>query len=94
MLHTSAIRRKAYQEEGIIRITQDVVRAIQVLPGRSCTLSFAIQAVSRAMSMHVQHIRWVFSMFLAVLTSDSIASKAKRLTVQVLAYSSYIHDRH
>ena len=36
-------------------------------------------------------IRWVFSMFLAVLTSDSIASMAKQLTVRVLAYSSYIH---
>ena len=31
-----------------IHITQDVVRAIQILPGRSCALSFAIQAVFNA----------------------------------------------
>ena len=44
---TSAIHRKADQDEGNIHITQDVVREILVLPGCSCAMSFAIQAMSK-----------------------------------------------
>lgn len=44
VLCTYAIHRKAYKVEGNIYITQDMVRAILVLPGCSCTISFAIQA--------------------------------------------------
>ena len=42
--------RKADQDKDIIQITQDVVKAIQVLPGCSCAMSFAIciQAMSKA----------------------------------------------
>ena len=54
MPRTSAIRRKADQGEGNTHITQDVVRAIRVLPGRSCAMSFAIEAMYKAMSMYVR----------------------------------------
>ena len=54
MPRTSAIRRKADQGEGNTHITQDVVRAIRILPGRSCAMSFAIEAMYKAMSMYVR----------------------------------------
>ena len=54
MPRTSAIRRKADQGEDNTHITQDVVRAIRVLPGRSCAMSFAIEAMYKAMSMYVR----------------------------------------
>ena len=53
MPRTSVIHLKADQGEGNTHITQDVVRAIRVLPGRSFTMSFAIEAMSKAMSMYV-----------------------------------------
>ena len=56
MPHTSAICHKDDQEKRNIHIPQDVVRAIQVLPSHSCTMSFAIQAMSNSMSMYMQHI--------------------------------------
>ena len=55
VLCTSAICCKADQGEGNTHITQDVVsRAIRVLPGHSCAMSFAIVAMSKAMSMYVR----------------------------------------
>ena len=51
---TSAIRHKADQCEGNVHTTQDVIRAIWVLPGCSCAMSFAIEAMSKAVSMYVQ----------------------------------------
>ena len=54
MPRTSAIRCKADQGEGNTHITQDVVRALRVLPGRSCAMSFAIEAMYKAMSMYVR----------------------------------------
>ena len=50
MPRTSAICRKADQGEGNTHITQDVVSAIRILPGRSCTMSFDIEAMSKAIS--------------------------------------------
>ena len=82
MPRTSAIRRKADQGEDNTHITQDVVRVIRVLPGRSFAMSIAIEAKSKAMSMYEQ-IRWVLRVFLAVLTSDLIASFVKGLTLQL-----------
>ena len=41
VLHTSAVCCKADQGKGNTHITQDVVRAMQALPGCSCTMSFA-----------------------------------------------------
>ena len=82
MLRTSAICGKADQDKGIIHITQDVVRAVQVLPGCSCAMRFAIQAMFKQCYCMYEHIyRWMSWMLLAVLTSDLIASFVRGLTV-------------
>ena len=55
VLCTSAMHCQADQDEGNIHITQDEVRAIRVLPGYSPrAMGFTIQAMSKAVSMHVQ----------------------------------------
>ena len=80
MLRTSAICGKADQDKGIIHITQDVVRAIQVLPGCSCV----VQAMFKQCYCMYEHIyRWMSWMLLAVLTSDLIASLVRGLTVRL-----------
>ena len=42
------------QDDGNIHIIQDVVKALLVLNSHSCVMSFAIQAMSKAMSTYVQ----------------------------------------
>ena len=81
MPRTSAIHCKADQGEGNAQITQDVVRAIRVLPGRSCTMSFAIEAMYKAMSMYVRTDYMGVMNVLVVLTSDLIASFVIGLTL-------------
>ena len=54
MPYTSAIHRKADQGESNTHITWDVVRAIRVLPRRFCALNFAIESMSKAISMYVR----------------------------------------
>ena len=77
MPHTSA-RFKADQGESNTHITQDVVRAIRVLLGCFCALSFAIEAMSKTISMYE---RTHFMDILAVLTSNLITSFVGGLTV-------------
>ena len=40
------------QDDGNIHIIQDVVKALLVLNSHSCAMSFAIQAMSKAMSTY------------------------------------------
>ena len=62
---------------------------IPVLPGRSCAMTFAIQAMSKAISLHVcANTLDERPMFLVMLTSDLIASFVRGLTVQL--YYRYI----
>ena len=90
VLPTSAIRHKADQDKGIIHITQDVVRAIWVLPGCSCTMSFAIQVMSNV-TVCKNTFRWILLMFLAVSTSHLIASFVRGLTVQLATAQARLH---
>ena len=63
---------------------------IPVLPSRSCTMTFAIQAMSRATSLHVcMNTLDGCLMFLVMLTSDLIASFVRGLTVRL--YYRYIY---
>jgi hypothetical protein len=78
---TSAIRRKADQGEGNIHITQDVVRAIRIIPGYSCAKPYKL-CPKQYLCMY-EHVRW---MVLVVLTSDLIANFLRELTPSPVSY--------
>ena len=99
MPRTSAMCRKAEQGKGNTHITQDMVRrAILVLPGHSCIMSFAIEAMSKAISTLYVHVHvcmntldWCYRCFCFVRGLTLQLHVAILLPQRV--YAMYISDR-